>query len=190
MKQPARETTLMETLEARFKANMHRHPHVGWEEVRSKLDADARLADVIGRMEQTGGEPDIVILASSPDRLLVCDCAPESPEGRRSLCYDRQALDARKTNKPSGNAVDMAAEMGISLLTEDQYRELQALEGFDQKTSSWIATPGAVRVLGGALFCDRRFGRVFTYHNGAESYYSARGFRGCLGIGKRDGAPA
>ena len=185
MKQKAVGQTLVETLETRFKANMQRHPDVRWEDVKAILDGDARLLAVIDRMEQTGGEPDVVLLATDPERLLACDCSPETPAGRYSLCYDRKALDARKANKPAGNAVEMAADMGISLLNEEQYRALQAIEPFDQKTSSWIATPEPVRTLGGALFCDRRFGRVFTYHNGAESYYSGRGFRGCVAISGR-----
>lgn len=183
MKQTAQAQPLMETLEARFKANMHRHPDIRWEDVRARLDADAHLLDVIGRMEQTGGAPDFVVLAISPGQLLVCDCAPESPEERRSLCYDRQALDARKANKPAGSAVEAASAMGGALLTEDQYRALQAIESFDRKTSSWVATPAPMRALGGALFCDRRYERVFTYHNGAESYYSSRGFRCVLLVG-------
>lgn len=175
----------MDTLETRFKANMHRHPAVSWETVRATLEGDARLLAILDRMERTGGDPDVVVLDTDPERLLACDCSPETPAGRCSLCFDRKALDSRKTNKPVGNVMEMAADMGISLLTEEQYRSLQAVEPFDQKTSSWIATPEPVRTLGGALFCDRRFGRVFTYHNGAESYYSGRGFRGCVAIGSR-----
>ncbi len=171
---------LLRVLETRFSRHLHRHPGVAWSRVRERLlDRPAALRSVHA-MEGTGGEPDLIGHADAEDAWVFCDCAPESPAGRRSLCYDRAALDARKENKPKGNAVETAAAMGIALLTEEQYRHLQTLDAFDTKTSSWIATPADVRKLGGALFCDRRFGRVFVYHNGAESYYAARGFRGSL----------
>lgn len=170
---------LLETLESRFKANMHRHEGIRWMDVRGRIEDDAAAAKALGAMEATGGEPD-VIGREKDGRFVFCDCAAESPSGRRSLCYDRAALEARKEHKPKDSAVDMAAAMGIELLSEAQYRGLQELGEFDLRTSSWILTPPDVRELGGALFCDRRYGRVFTYHNGAQSYYAARGFRGLL----------
>jgi hypothetical protein len=171
---------LIETLRQRFAANMHRHPAVAWPAVEQKLRAGPAGLKSLLAMEQTGGEPDVVGLDGAPGAIVFCDCAPESPTGRRSLCYDRAALDARKENKPAGCALDLAAAMGIEILTERQYRDLQAFGPFDRKTSSWIATPVSIRALGGALFCDRRYDQVFVYHNGAESYYAARGFRGRL----------
>jgi hypothetical protein len=167
-------------LEARFLANMARHPDQQWSDIAALLAKQpAKLASLQG-MEATGGEPDVVAFSDLPAKVVFCDCAPESPSGRRSLCYDRAALDARKENKPSGNALEMAEHLGIDVLDEAAYRELQAVGSFDKKTSSWIKTPDPIRKLGGALFCDRRYETVFAYHNGAESYYAARGFRGRL----------
>lgn len=171
---------LIETLRQRFAANMQRHPAVAWPAVEEKLRAAPAGLKSLFAMERTGGEPDVVGLDGAAGAIVFCDCAAESPTGRRSLCYDRAALDARKENKPAGSALDLAAAMGIAILTEREYRDLQAFGPFDRKTSSWIATPDAIRKLGGALFCDRRYDHVFVYHNGAESYYAARGFRGRL----------
>jgi hypothetical protein len=169
---------LMKVLAARFAAHPKRHAGISWAAVQARLAArPARLA-VLLAMEASGGEPDVVGVDEKTGRFIFCDCSPESPAGRRSLCFDRKALDGRKENKPSGNAVEAAAEMGVELLTEPHYRELQLLGEFDRKTSSWVQTPAEIRALGGALFCDRRYGTVFVYHNGAESYYAARGFRG------------
>ena len=173
---------LLRVLEARFEAHSTRHPDLAWSKVRTRLLTRPDALRSLQAMDASGGEPDVVSLGAVGTRVVFCDCSAESPSGRRSLCYDRAALDARKQNKPTGSAMELAARMGIELLTEDQYRELQTLGTFDAKTSSWIATPADVRSLGGALFCDRRFGRVFVYHNGAESYYAARGFRGCLEV--------
>jgi len=161
---------------------MHRHHGVGWAEVRARLESNPGALKSLLAMEATGGEPDVIGQDKGTGRFTFIDCSIESPTGRRSLCYDRAALDSRKQNKPQGSAVELAAEMGIDLLTEEQYRALQTLGEFDNKTSSWIETPSDVRSLGGALFCDRRYGRVFVYHNGAESYYAARGFRGSLSV--------
>jgi hypothetical protein len=171
---------LLETLEARFAANMSRHAQMQWAVVRARLDGNAAALLSLFEMEKSGGEPDVV--GRDGQACLFFDCSPESPAARRSLCYDGPALQSRKANKPAGSAAEMAAAMGIQLLTEAQYRHLQSLGEFDLKTSSWIQTPDPVRKLGGALFCDRRFGRVFVYHNGAESYYAARGFRGVLSV--------
>ena len=173
---------LLETLKARFEANPNRHPGVAWDDVRARVERDPAALASLRAMEETGGEPDVIGGAGDGGRIMFCDCAAESPAGRRSLCYDGAALDARKENKPEGSAVDRAREMGIALLTEEQYRNLQQHGDFDAKTSSWVETPADVRALGGALFCDRRYGRVFTYHNGAQSYYAARGFRGALTV--------
>ncbi len=181
MKAEQREV-LIDTLESRFKKNMHRHPGADWAEVRRRLQGSPGKLKTLHEMESTGGEPDVIRTSDSGGVYLFCDCAAESPQGRRSLCYDAEALNSRKQNKPRDNAVDMAAAIGISLLTEAQYRELQQFGEFDMKTSSWVATPPEVRKLGGALFCDRRYGKVFVYHNGAESYYAARGFRGSLSV--------
>jgi Protein of unknown function (DUF4256) len=172
---------LFAALKARFDKHMHRHAGLPWADVQARLEADPRALQWLREMEATGGEPDVIGREDS-GAVLFCDCAPESPAGRRSCCYDGEALAARKENKPKHSAVEMAAAMGIELLTEDQYRALQRLGVFDEKTSSWIATPDDVRALGGALFCDRRYGRVFVYHNGAQSYYAARGFRGVLRV--------
>lgn len=173
---------LLKTLEDRFEKHMGRHQALGWDTILERLTTNPDACRILADMERTGGEPDVIGYDASSDQYLFCDCAAETPSGRRSLCYDRDALNARKENKPSGCAVDAATAMGVELLTEAQYRALQALGQFDRKTSSWIATPDDVRRLGGALFCDRRYDRVFTYHNGAESYYAARGFRGMLRV--------
>ncbi|WP_396201151.1 DUF4256 domain-containing protein [Gemmatimonas sp.] len=171
---------LFRTLAARFERNTHRHPGIAWLEVRARLDANAAALRALSEMEATGGEPDVVSLDGESAEYTFCDCSAESPVGRRSCCYDQDALDSRKENKPAHSAVAMAAGMGITLLTEAEYRALQAFGAFDLKTSSWISTPSHIRALGGALFCDRRYDTVFVYHNGASSYYAARGFRGCL----------
>lgn len=173
---------LLETLRARFEKNMRRHPDLAWPEIEARISASPPALASLSAMEASGGEPDLIGRDEESGALVFCDCSPETPQGRRSICYDRAALDARKENKPRGCAEEMAADIGITLLTEEQYRALQELGEFDRKTSSWIATPPDVRALGGALFCDRRYGRVFTYHNGAESYYAARGFRGLLTV--------
>ena len=170
---------LLQVLETRFQQHMHRHAGVDWPAVLERLASHPTALAALARMEATGGEPDVLGEAGQAG-FLFCDCCAESPAGRRSLCYDLDARTARKENRPDGSAVEVAAAIGIALLTEAQYRQLQALGEFDLKTSSWIATPPEVRKLGGALFCDRRYGRVFTYHNGAQSYYAARGFRGAL----------
>lgn len=173
---------LVETLRARFEANTHRHEGIRWEKVRARLvDRPDKLWS-LGELERTGGEPDVVGHDVKTGEYLFCDCCAESPAGRRSLCYDRAALDARKENKPKGNAVELAAAMGAALLSEEQYRRLQALGPCDAKTSSWLETPPAIRRLGGALFGDYRYGTVFVYHNGADSYYAARGFRCSLRV--------
>jgi hypothetical protein len=171
---------LLKTFEARFEKNMHRHKSLAWAPVEAKLEANTEKLWSLNEMERTGGEPDIVGYDQTTGEYIFYDCSPESPKGRRNLCYDRQALDSRKENKPTDNAMDVAARTGIELLTEQQYRDLQKLGDFDTKTSSWVKTPSNIRKLGGALFCDRRFDTVFLYHNGAESYYAARGFRGWL----------
>ncbi|MCH7303588.1 DUF4256 domain-containing protein [Acinetobacter sp. NIPH1876] len=171
---------LFEILKKRFEANMHRHQGLSWVDIEEQLKQQPEKLWVLNQMEETGGEPDIVSLDSEPSEIIFYDCAVETPKGRRSLCYDRAALDARKEHKPENNAVDVAEAMGIELLTEEQYRQLQSIEHFDLKTSSWVRTPEDVRKLGGAIFCDSRYGRVFTYHNGAQSYYATRGFRGRL----------
>ncbi|HZN87108.1 MAG TPA: DUF4256 domain-containing protein [Burkholderiales bacterium] len=173
---------LLRVLEARFEKNMHRHKGIGWAEVRARLESHPSALRSLRAMEATGGEPDVIGRDKETGRFTFCDCSTESPTGRRSLCYDRAALDSRKEHKPQSSAVEMAGEMGIDLLTEEQYRELHKLGEFDTKTSSWVRTPPEVRSLGGALFCDRRYGRVFVYHNGAQSYYAARGFRGLLSV--------
>lgn len=177
--QPENRDQLLSSLRNRFEKHPHRHAGVPWQAVLARLEAAPAAWSALHAMEASGGEPD-VIGQDGAGRLTFCDCSPESPVGRRSLCFDRAALDARKENKPGGSAAEMAAAMGIELLTEAHYRALQQLGEFDLKTSSWIATPADVRSLGGALFCDRRYGRVFVYHNGAQSYYAARGFRGLL----------
>jgi Protein of unknown function (DUF4256) len=174
----ARYDELIKQLRDRFTKNMPRHSNVDWGKVEAKLlDGPAKLQTLLD-MENTGGEPDVIGVEPTSGQIIFCDCSPESPTGRRSLCYDRAALDTRKENKPSGNAIETASSRGIEILTEQQYRQLQTLGEFDKKTSSWIATPESIRKRGGALFCDRRYDQVFVYHNGAESYYAARGFRG------------
>jgi hypothetical protein len=173
---------LLRDLKTRFEKNMNRHKALEWVKVQGKLEANAEKWRSLHEMERTGGEPDVVGHDKRTDDYIFYDCSAESPKGRRSLCYDREALDTRKEHKPKANAVDMAAAMGIELLTEEQYRELQKLGNFDTKTSSWVQTPSAIRKLGGALFCDRRYDTVFVYHNGAESYYAGRGFRGSLRV--------
>jgi hypothetical protein len=171
---------LLQTLEARFEKNRHRHKGVAWVEVRAGLESNSDALKSLRAMEETGGEPDVIGQDKRSGHFTFCDCSPESPTGRRSVCYDQEALDSRKEHKPQNSAVEMAAAMGIELLTEEQYRALQSLDKFDAKTSSWIKTPPDVRSLGGALFGDYRYGKVFVYHNGAQSYYAARGFRGSL----------
>lgn len=173
---------LLQTLQTRFEKHPKRHHGVTWDKVLARLDANAAALESLAAMEASGGEPDVVGKPGKDGRVTFVDCAAESPAKRRSLCYDREALDARKEAKPSGSAVDAAKAMGIELLDEDEYRELQSLGAFDLKTSSWIRTPPEVRKLGGALFGDRRYDRVFTYHNGAQSYYAVRGFRGILRV--------
>lgn len=173
---------LLRTLNTRFEKNMHRHEGITWAKVHAKLDGNPVALRSLLEMEASGGEPDLIGGDNVDGPFTFCDCSAESPAGRRSLCYDREALDMRKEHKPQGSALEMAAAIGIDLLTEEQYRELQRFGEFDTKTSSWISTPPDVRSLGGALFCDRRYGKVFTYHNGAQSYYAARGFRGALQV--------
>ncbi|MEA4889887.1 MAG: DUF4256 domain-containing protein [Clostridiaceae bacterium] len=173
---------LLGKLEIRFAKNRRRHPDLEWTIVRAQLEAKPDRLSALFQMEQTGGEPDVVVLDKAADVILFADCSAESPIGRRSLCYDRAALESRKENRPADGAVDMAADMGIELLSEEQYRALQKVGAFDLKTSSWVKTPPAIRELGGAVFCDRRYNTIFVYHNGAESYYSARGFRGLLRV--------
>lgn len=173
---------LFRLLKDRFEKNVRRHKGIIWEKVQKKLEARSEELWSLNEMERTGGEPDVVGFDKKTNEYVFCDCAAESPKGRRSICYDRAAQDARKEHKPKSNAVEMASAMGIELLTEEQYRELQTLGSFDTKTSSWIKTPADIRKLGGAVFCDRRYNRVFVYHNGAESYYAARAFRGMLRV--------
>lgn len=173
---------LLRTLEARFEKHRNRHEDVAWDDVAARLDTHPEKLRSLHEMERTGGEPDVVGRDKKTREVVFYDCSPESPAGRRSLCYDREALDSRKEHKPEGSALELAAAMGVELLTEEEYRQLQTLGEFDTKTSSWIATPPAIRKLGGALFCDRRYDHVFVYHNGASSYYAARGFRGSLKV--------
>lgn len=173
---------LISTLQTRFTKNMPRHAGINWRSVQAKVESQPDKLRALAEMERTGGEPDVVGYDEKSRAFIFCDCSPESPAGRRSLCYDGAALAARKENKPGGSAMELAAAIGIELLTEQQYRELQELGEFDRKTSSWVKTPADMRKLGGALFCDRRYNQVFVYHNGAESYYTARGFRGRLTV--------
>jgi hypothetical protein len=179
---PNQREELLRALKARFEKNMNRHQGLAWDKAQAKLEANAEKLESLHEMERTGGEPDVVGHDKKTGEYIFYDCSADSPKGRRSLCYDREALESRKEHKPEDNAIDMAAAMGIELLTEDQYRELQKLGNFDTKTSSWVKTPPAIRKLGGALFCDRRYNTVFVYHNGAESYYAARAFRGLLRV--------
>ncbi|WP_079527921.1 DUF4256 domain-containing protein [Halobacillus hunanensis] len=173
---------LLRALKDRFEKNMHRHKDLKWGEVEAKLEVNTEKLWSLNEMETTSGEPDVVGFDKKTDEYIFYDCSAESPKGRRSVCYDREALESRKKHKPENNAIDMAAGMGIELLTEEQYRELQEMDHVDKKTSSWVQTPAAIRKLGGAIFCDRRYDTVFVYHNGAESYYAARGFRGSLRV--------
>ena len=173
---------LLRALKARFEKNMNRHKGLEWAKVQAKLEANPEKLWSLNEMERTGGEPDVVGYDKKTGEYIFYDCSAESPKGRRSLCYDREALEARKEHKPKDSAIDMADAMGIEILTEEQYREMQKLGNFDTKTSSWVKTPSDIRKLGGALFCDRRYDHVFVYHNGAESYYAARGFRGSLRV--------
>ncbi|MBN8822664.1 MULTISPECIES: DUF4256 domain-containing protein [unclassified Spirosoma] len=179
---PDQQTELLNTLNVRFAKNSNRHTGLDWTAVLAKLEAAPEKLWSLYEMERTGGEPDVVGQDTGTGEYIFFDCSPETPKGRRSVCFDREALDSRKENKPANTALDMAVEMGVELLTEEQYRLLQTLGKFDLKTSSWIATPPAIRKLGGALFCDRRYDTVFVYHNGAESYYGVRGFRGSLRV--------
>ena len=171
---------LITLLKDRFQANMDRHKALEWSEIEAKLEADNKKLWSLSEMERTGGEPDVVEYDKASGLYVFCDCSAESPEGRRSACYDSEALKLRKKNRPENNVIDMAAAMGIELLNEEQYRELQKLGDFDKKTSSWVKTPSEIRSLGGAIFCDFRYGNVFMYHNSADSYYASRGFRGFL----------
>lgn len=173
---------LLKTLKTRFEKNMNRHKDLEWAKVQAKLEANTEKLWSLNEMEGTGGEPDVVGYEEKTDEYIFYDCSAESPKGRRSVCYDLEALESRKKHKPENNAMDMATAMGIELLTEEQYRELQKLGNFDLKTSSWVQTPANIRKLGGAIFCDRRYDTVFVYHNGADSYYVARGFRGSLRV--------
>jgi hypothetical protein len=179
---PEQREDLFKTLKNRFEKNMNRHKGLEWAKIKIKLESDLEQLWSLSEMEKTGGEPDVVGYDKKTDEYIFYDCSVESPKGRRSLCYDSDALESRKEFKPQNNAVEMADEMGIELLTEEQYRELQYLGDFDTKTSSWVKTPPEIRKLGGAIFCDRRYNHVFVYHNGAESYYAARGFRGSLRV--------
>ena len=173
---------LIKTLKARFEKNMNRHKGIEWAKVLAKLEANGEKLWSINEMERTGGEPDVVGVDKKSGEYIFYDCSPETPKERRSICYDHEALEARKEHKPADSAINMAEDMGVEILTEEQYRELQLLGNFDTKTSSWVSTPVEIRKLGGAIFCDRRYNTVFLYHNGAQSYYAARGFRGLLKI--------
>lgn len=179
---PEQRSALLSALQTRFEKNKNRHKGLEWSAVQAKLEASPEKLWSLHQMEETGGEPDVVSLDKKTGEYVFYDCTPESPGGRRSVCYDQAALESRKEHKPKDSALNMAAVMGIEILTEEQYRELQQLGKFDLKTSSWVQTPAAIRKLGGALFCDRRYDTVFLYHNGAESYYAARGFRGALRV--------
>ena len=179
---PEQREELLKALKVRFEKNINRHKDLEWAKVQARLEANPEKLWSLNEMERTGGEPDVVGYDKKTGEYIFYDCSAESPKGRRSVCYDREGLESRKEHKPENNAIDMAAAMGIELLTEGQYRELQKLGNFDTKTSSWVKTPSDIRKLGGALFCDRRYGNVFVYHNGAESYYAARGFRGSLRV--------
>ena len=175
-------TELLTTLKTRFEKNRNRHPDLEWQPIEAKLNSNPRKLMALFQMEETGGESDVVEFDQSSGEYIFYDCAAESPKGRRSLCYDKEALDSRKEFKPAHSVIDMASSMGVEVLTKDQYHELQSLGKFDTKTSSWVKTPEDIRKLGGAIFCDYRYGTIFTYHNGAESYYAGRGFRGSLRV--------
>lgn len=179
---PEQQEKLLEILKTRFEKNMNRHNGLEWEKVQAKLETNTEKLWSLYEMERTGGEPDVVVFDKETGEFIFYDCSPESPKGRRSVCYDREALESRKNHKPQNNAIDMARDMGIEILSEEQYRELQKLGHFDTKTSSWVKTPENIRKLGGAIFCDRRYDTVFVYHNGADSYYASRGFRGSLRV--------
>ncbi len=179
---PEQREELLQTLKARFEKHMNRHPGLEWGQVQSRLDAHPGKLWSLNEMERTGGEPDVIGQDKKTGEFLFCDCSAESPKDRRSVCYDREALESRKEHKPKSSAIEMATAMGIEILAEAEYRQLQTLGSFDTKTSSWVKTPPEIRRLGGAIFCDRRYDQVFTYHNGAESYYAARGFRGALRV--------
>ncbi|WP_058307642.1 DUF4256 domain-containing protein [Gracilibacillus massiliensis] len=179
---PEQRDELIDVLKDRFEKNMHRHEDVDWANVQAKIENNPVKLWSLSEMERTGGEPDVVEHDQKHDEYIFYDCAAESPKGRRSVCYDRDALESRKKHKPATSAIDMVNDMGIELLTEEQYRKLQTLDNFDRKTSSWVKTPDNIRKLGGAIFCDRRYDTVFMYHNGADSYYAARGFRGSLRV--------
>jgi hypothetical protein len=179
---PEQHEEILRTLKARFEKNMNRHEGLEWAEVQTKLETNTEKLWSLNEMERTGGEPDVIGQDKKESVYIFYDCSAESPKGRRSVCYDSEALESRKEHKPQNNAIDMAADMGIEILTEEQYRELQKLGNFDAKTSSWVKTPANIRKLGGAIFCDRRYDTIFVYHNGAESYYGARGFRGSLRV--------
>lgn len=184
---PDQREDLLAALQTRFEKNRNRHKGMEWADVQAKLETNPEKLWSLYQMEQSGGEPDVVVLATAGNdkkkgEYIFCDCSAESPKGRRSICYDHEALEARKEHKPEDSAIQMAEDMGIEILTEEQYRELQTLGNFDLKTSSWVKTPASIRKLGGAIFCDRRYDTVFMYHNGAESYYAARGFRGLLKV--------
>ena len=179
---PEQHEEILRTLKARFEKNMNRHEELEWAKVQAKLETNTEKLWSLYEMERTGGEPDVIDHDKQAGEYIFYDCSAESPKGRRSICYDREALDSRKEHKPKNSAIDMAADMGIEILTEEQYREMQRLGNFDTKTSSWVKTPDNIRKLGGAIFCDRRYDTVFVYHNGAESYYAARGFRGSLRV--------
>jgi hypothetical protein len=179
---PAQRDTLLKTLKARFEKNGSRHKGIEWAKVEAKLEASAGKLSSLHEMEETGGEPDVIGHDKKTGEYIFCDCSPESPKERRSICYDGEAQESRKEHKPKNNALDMAASMGIEILSEEQYRDLQKLGKFDTKTSSWLKTPDAIREMGGAIFGDFRYGTIFIYHNGAESYYAARGFRGLLRV--------
>jgi hypothetical protein len=179
---PKQREELIKALKARFEKNMKRHPGIEWSKVQAKLEANAEKLGSLNEMVTTGGEPDVVGHDNKSGEYIFFDCSAETPKGRVSVCYDREGLDSRKEHKPKNTAIDMATAMGIDLLTEEQYLELQKLGEFDTKTSSWVKTPSDIRALGGALYCDRRYGRVFVGHNGAQSYYAARGFRGSLKV--------
>ncbi|ROR25810.1 uncharacterized protein DUF4256 [Mobilisporobacter senegalensis] len=179
---PEQQEEILKILKIRFEKNMDRHKELEWGEVQTKLENNPEKLWSLYEMERTGGEPDVIVHDKNTGEYIFYDCSPESPKGRRSVCYDREALESRKEHKPQNNAVDMASDMGIELLTEEEYREMQKIGHFDMKTSSWVKTPENIRKLGGAIFCDRRYDTVFVYHNGAESYYGARGFRGLLRV--------